>query len=239
MKKLLAFALAIVMMMAIALPAFAAVATENTDEQVERYGKDNDDSSKANYTDDAVDQTSKDTEIRYGVAQAYTVTIPANFELHQLIAAADGRKVGMVYGTQPVSVEDVVIAKGEQLVIRLTSAATDTDAYAWKLIDTETNNKSGDPKTAANSDYVNYVIKVAQTAADTNYADDLIDYSALTSTDGYLAEGGIVLTCAAKQGNIDTTGSNAAVQLYFSSNGTAQEGTYLDTLTFTTSIEVA
>ena len=61
MKKVLALALALVMMMAIAIPAFAA-------EETQVLSK----------VEDSVDQLGTGTDIKYGVTQAYTITIPAD-----------------------------------------------------------------------------------------------------------------------------------------------------------------
>ena len=58
----------------------------------------------------------------------------------------------------------------------------------------------------------------------------------LSGTDSTVAES-LILNQAVATGNAGTTGSTNTVQLYFSSKGTAQEGTFRDVLTFTVRIE--
>lgn len=217
MKKLLALALAIVMMMAIALPVFAAAA--DTDPiQSDRAGDGNDDSASDNYLEDAADEwTDNDVLIKYGVAQAYTVTIPEAINLHEYKGDSTATQTkGYVYSLQTVKIEDVVIAPTEEINVYLKSynqSIFGGSADVWYLKDTTENNDGG---------RVNYAV----------------------STDAFmpgeisgLANGGKVLTCAVAAGNVGTTGSSAETPLYFSSKGTAQEGTYTDVLTFTVKVE--
>ena len=126
MKKFLALALAILMMAAIAVPAFAAefdqtIDVNEYDESIlwteTRYGDGNDDKDATDtdgnsiYLDDANDVEEENTRIEYGVAQAYTVTIPADVRLYEHTAATDANKTqGYVYGQETLSVSDVVVA---------------------------------------------------------------------------------------------------------------------------------
>lgn len=259
MKKFLAIALAIVMMAALAVPAFAAYTqtdvagnvVEGTDEH---YGAGNDtpttDPANDNYLEDQESYINGDTTlIKYGVAQAYVVTIPAEINLHEHKDSANGNKtVGYVYGIESIGVYDVVVAGDEELNIYITSDQfNDDDAVnAWELIDREVANVYGEDKDGP-SDNVNYKIVVAPTTADyavveTNYLTENTYGSAtnvVLSGDGESDNVGHVLNCLVAEGNVGTTGSNAYANLYFSSKGTAQEGTYTDTLTFHVRIEAA
>lgn len=241
MKKFLALALAIVMMAAIAVPAFAAEFTEvpsYTDftESIlweeTRYGDGNDDKESQNYLTDANDSEEENTRIEYGVAQAYTVTIPADIRLYEFTAESTANQTkGYVYGQETISVSDVVIAGDEELNIYLSSSQYD-DTNGWTLKDSEGTMSSAD---------VNYKIKVED--SDTvNAANYIADYDAATTglvlngTDSTVAASRI-LNQAVATGNAGTLGSTNTVQLYFSSKGTAQEGTFRDVLTFTVRIE--
>ena len=217
MKKLLALALAVVMMMAIALPVFAAADTDPI--QSDRVGNGNDDSAADNYLVDGADKwEDNDVLIKYGVAQAYTVTIPEAITLHEYTGETTATQTkGYVYSLQNVKIEDVVIAPTEEINIYLKSNQTATYGSAgstqWFLWDVSENN---------DKNRVTYAV----------------------STDAFmpgeisgLANGGKILTCAVARGNVGTQGSEAETNLYFSSKGTAQEGTYTDTLTFTVMVE--
>lgn len=247
MKKFLAIALAIVMMAALAVPAFAAYEmTDEADNTVVgddvHYGEDNDDPNADNYLTDAADSQNTDTTlIKYGVAQAYIVTIPAEINLHENKDEANTKKtVGYVYGIEAIGVYDVVIAGDEELNIYVSS--TQYAAGKWTLKDTEGSKRSAD---------VNYKIVVASTDEDYTVVEDnyITDYDNATETlvesgtgegaDAAAALVGHVLNCEVAEGNVGTTGSEAYANLYFSSKGTAQEGTYTDTLTFTVRIEAA
>jgi len=226
MKKLLALALAVVMMMAIALPVFADPA--DTDPVFEtRYGDGNDDSSKDNYLEDAEDSYTKDkVEIKYGVAQAYTATIPEAINFHEFVAESAGNQTkGYVYSLQTATVSDVVLAADEYLNVYLKSetvgiySAGGDSARVWQLRDVEEH-------------------------ATANGAGQRVDYAVRTDkflpeTISGIANNGAILVCKAASGNMGTTGSSATTQLYFSSKGTAQEGTYIDYLTFTVAVETA
>lgn len=276
MKKFLALALAILMMAAIAVPAFAAEFETQESEPVQfedtllweetRYGNGNDNSSETNYLTDANDQEEENTKIEYGVAQAYTVTIPAEIHLHEFHATSGadgtvegGKKDGYVYGIEKLGVSDVVIAGDETLNIYLSSSQWDptTDATkGWTLKDAETgannvtNNKDN---TAGPSADVNYKIKAKDITVDAQGNDEvdtaqyITDYDSVSygnADDKLIASGtgadvaaSRILTQAAATGNAGTTGSGKTAFLYFSSKGTAQEGTFRDILTFTVKIE--
>lgn len=218
MKKLLALALAVVMMMAIAIPAFAAAATPDPI-QSDRVGDGNDEATNDNYLVDGADQWSDNNVlIKYGVAQAYTVTIPEAINLHQYNGEDTATQTkGYVYSLQNVKIEDVVIAPTEEINVYLQSNQTATygskGSKQWFLWDVTENN---------DNNRVTYAV----------------------STDAFmpgnisgLENGGKILTCAVAAGNVGTKGSEAETNLYFSSKGTAQEGTYTDTLTFTVKVE--
>ena len=266
MKKFLALALAIVMMAAIAVPAFAAEYTESVEiedftESVlwteTRYGEDNEDAAATDaegnsiYLKDANDTEEENTRIEYGVAQAYTVTIPADVRLYEYVADDQTNQTkGFVYGQETISVSDVVIAGDEELNIYLSSAQwAHNGVESWTLVDTETganNVANGDGPSAD----VNYKIVVADadTVDATNYLtkteyedeDTVVVVSSTDRTvveDEVTAKNGLVLNCATAAGNVSTLGSTNTAQLYFSSQGTAQEGTFRDILTFTVRIQ--
>ena len=217
MKKLLALALAVVMMMAIALPAFAAAA-EADPIYSDRAGEGNDDSSKDNYLSDAADEwTDNDVLIKYGVAQAYTVTIPEAINLHEYKGDSTATQTkGYVYSLQNVKIEDVVIAPTEEINVYLKSynqSIRGGDNKVWYLMDT-TENKD--------DNRVNYAVSTS---------------AFMPGEISGLENNGKILTCAVARGNNGTTGSSAETNLYFSSKGTAQEGTYTDVLTFTVKVE--
>lgn len=233
MKKLLALALAIVMMMAIALPAFAAAA-EADPIYSDRVGDGNDESSNDNYLEDGVDQTiidvdaddetKDDVEVKYGVAQAYTVTIPEAINLHQYNGDSTATQTkGYVYSLQNVKVEDVVLAANEYLNVYVKSNKTEVfdangrTARTWCLVDTE---NTGD----AQGTRVSYALRTDKFLPDTISG---------------IENNGALLSCKAASGNMGTTGSTANTNLYFSSKGTAQEGTYIDYLTFTVKVETS
>ena len=231
MKKILALALAVVMMMAIALPTFA-VAAEADPTTSTRYGDGNDDSASANYLEDAEDSQKEQVEIKYGVAQAYTVTIPEGINLHQYNGNTNNAQVkGYVYSKQIVTVEDVVVAKGEYLNIYLSSKNTSAKNRTWKLKDTM---EDLGGNTTTGSEDVEYQVKSGPAMASNYYFT-----GALTEKVSGIENGGAILTCEFAKGNAGTTGSTANVGLFFSSKGTAQEGTYVDLLTFTVKIETA
>ena len=126
MKKILALALAIVMMAAIAVPAFAAPTS-------------------LDQGDNPNEDKSATTTVTYGVNKTYTVTVPD--------AVAFGTSKAT---TAEVSAADVVIPGNEQLVVSVVSAAgryqvpnssviydtqTDDAKVAWTMVE-ETKNGS-------------------------------------------------------------------------------------------------
>lgn len=257
MKKFLAIALAIVMMAALAVPAFAEytqtdVAGNTVNGTDEHYGKGNDtpttNPSNDNYLEDQESYIHGDTTlIKYGVAQAYIVTIPAEINLHEHKDSANTSKtVGYVYGIESIGVYDVVIAGDEDLNIYITSQQFNAaqDVNAWELIDREVSNVYAEGQDGPSAN-VNYKIVVDPTTVD--YAADETNYltkdtygtatNVVVSGNGESTLVGHVLNCPVQTGNIGTTGSEAYANLYFSSKGTAQEGTYTDTLTFHVRIE--
>ena len=267
MKKFLALALAILMMAAIAVPAMAAEFNVN-DESVDfddtiaweetRYGDHNDESGADNYLTDANDTEVENTRLEYGVAQAYTVTIPADINLHEFhtdaeSGSADGKKDGYVYGIEKIGVSDVVIAGNEELNIYLSSTQYNAQTGGWTLKDAELNDETaGNPtndkdNTAGPSADVNYKIKVQDITvvegvdqiATANYITDYDNTNTglVLSGTGADVAASRILNQAAATGNAGTTGSGKTAFLYFSSKGTAQEGTYRDVLTFTVKIE--
>ena len=209
MKKTLALVLAVAMMFAMALPMFAETTT--------RYGQGNDDVASDNYTVPADDtQTDKQTELKYGVAQAYTVSIPAALELHEAHDTADGKTVGYVYNNYKIAVSDVVIAGTE--VLNIYVAGADEDSFVLAA------------QQDGNADVDYYVT----TGAYYTFAEGAT--SIAPGDDGATS---LVLTCEADEGNDGTKGTEAEAQIYFSSKGTAQEGVYMDTLTFTVRVQNA
>ena len=267
MKKFLALALAILMMAAIAVPAMAAEFAGNVAPTINnfneetlweetRYGNGNDNSSETNYLTDAADEEVENTRIEYGVAQAYTVKIPADVRLYEEFTDNTNKTIGYVYGIEELSVSDVVVAGDEELNIYLSSANyndKNTTTNGWTLIDTEVNNQANVAQ--GPSANVNYKIVAADVAYDEDGAAIAAPGNYLTSaeyagTTGVVssdnrteadgkatARDGLILTCLRANGNQGTTGSTKTINLYFSSKGTAQEGTYRDVLTFTVRIQ--
>ena len=273
MKKFLAIALAALMIAALAVPAFAADMTWTEPDGVERtaddthYGVGNDDPASDNYLDDAEDSYGEDTIVKYGVAQAYIVTIPAEIRLHQAAADTDTQTKGGVYGYEKLGVSDVVIANGEEICIYVSSANYGTNtAGRWTLIDEDYANAedtiNDDDHKSVGVDYVIVANDINKTDANNNFAAEdevtekwlkinLANGKLSLATDGaaLVVSGngenatarnntdGCVLKQSVATGNIGTTGSGKTVELYFSSLGTAQEGNYKDTLTFTVRIQ--
>ena len=112
--------------------------------------------------------------------------------------------------TGDLKAEGVKIAKGETFTITVTSA------NAWTLVDTEGLNG------AAISDPVGY--------------DILIGGSSIKATDPE-TQAVLATATALTLGSTTTPGGNSkTVKLDFTTAGTGQEGTYVDTLTFTVAI---
>ena len=143
-----------------------------------------------------------DTKVEYGVSQSYTVTIP------NVVSFASSLK----NVTATVSVADAFLAGNEKVNVKVTSAKS----YAI----------------AGNRT----VTKTAWTMVDTNGISTPVDYWLGLDTDtaktAKVADGGIVLTVERAPGNAGVRGASDSATLYFNTDGTAQEGTYEDRLTF-------
>ena len=142
------------------------------------------------------------TKVEYGVSQSYTVTIP------NVVSFASSLK----NVTATVSVADAFLAGNEKVNVKVTSAKS----YAI----------AGDRT----------VTKTAWTMVDTNGISTPVDYWLGLDTDtaktAKVADGGIVLTVERAPGNAGVDGASDSATLYFNTDGTAQEGTYEDRLTF-------
>lgn len=198
MKKIFALALAIVMMMAIALPVFAEESTEATKLSTV-YGEDND----SQIVDD-------EFELEYGVAQTYTVIIPEEISFN----------AGLKDQKRTLSVENAILAGNERIEISIDSLND------WQLLDYETDNVAGTTVSGI-SDAVDYWF---DTKSGTVINFDATQFG--TTYDRY----DDVLVVDRAAGNKGIEGAKGSVDLYFSTRGTAQEGTYRDYLTFVVEI---
>lgn len=244
MKKLIALAVAILMIAAMAVPAFAAKLGE--DPEVEDYvvsdsktvpsntygdeasvnGADNTaNSGLAN--DEAGDTQSEGTRLVYGVGQSYVVSIPADIAFAEEltgVAASEGvlaKTKGYVYADYEIGLYDVVIAGDEYMKVTVASATSlegVTSKDAWTLADTE-----GTKSSTA----VNYYLTTDK------FMTEITD---TTAANAWMNATKAVLECDVQDGNAGTAGSENTAHIYFSSKGTAQEGTYRDIITFTVSV---
>ena len=204
MKKIFALALAIVMMMAIALPTFADVKDSETAPGVDSnsiYGKLNESSAAEGY--DGFDNML----IKYGVYQEYIITIPADVNFGYLAPEAERFEA-----TRRVSASGVVINGLEYLVVKVASANT------WQMRDQDGKSVPVDydatlPTPTLITDSANVTFDKNTSGAQTIL---VVDHAA--GNEGWEAKAG---------GNVD---------IKFTTEGTAQEGTYLDTLTFAVEI---
>ena len=169
----------------------------------------------------SADSMTQATLVTYGVSQEYVVVIPASIDLVEATESVDGKEKGWVYDMKTIAVKDVVIAGDEQIKIQVNS----TDAY------------KDDPSASA------YITKSAWQLVDTkgksakvDYSLSLAGFSTSTVTQAAVANDGVVLAQYRQTGNAGTQGAEQSVALYFSSKGTAQEGTYRDRLTFKVSV---
>ncbi len=207
MKKLIALALAILMIAAMAIPAFAA--DENGD------GADED--ATVQVTDNVVDelwdgkaepdgeQDMTDVEVQYGVDQTYLVTIPCElmFDPTTLTTSAT------------LNVSNVQIAGDEQVYVEIASGhQTVDDAKAWQMVDQNESAAGGEASA-----------RVTYTAKIDGYTAALVDEDVVLTVAAPEGNKGI---------NNQQSGS---VLISFATAGTTQEGNYLDTLTFTVGIE--
>ena len=206
MKKVLALALALVMMLAIAIPAFAEEPNEG-EAVVGGAEPEPENVISQDFTSETAG-TVGNSKVEYGVSQAYTVTIPntVSFTTLKDIPAE-------------VSASNVLLAGNEKLVVTVVSAKTFEVAG---------------PKT---------VNKTAWTMVDTNGISTPVDYwLALeaqvdkATTAKHVADNGVVLEVLRAAGNNGVEGATGSADLFFSTNGTAQEGTYEDRLTFNVAI---
>ena len=148
--------------------------------------------------------------LEYKVDQCYYVVIPAYAEFAKSEIEGDAK----LRCSTSISVFDVVIAGDEKLVITVASAEEWTPAGAsapipktpWTMVD---RNRSSSP----------VVFELSGTFNGTPYAND-----------------DEVLSVACAVGNNGVIGSEKEEMLFFSTRGTAQEGDYVDVLTFTVNI---
>ena len=229
MKKLLALALAVVMMMAIALPAFAA----NGSESKSSWGD----------TDKLTDAAANKYEnfdnvvLEYGVAQGYEVTIPADINFGYMNDIADGNPF---QDKRTVSVSNVVIAGTERLVLTVASASSYTQTGA-----SQTTPKT--PWTMADLYGKSTAVSYTATLGTLNYASEARDdetranavFSETYDNNNTYGDGKVytVMVIEPATGNTGITPDNgASIEITFATAGTAQEGLYQDTLTFTVEI---
>lgn len=200
MKKLLALALAVVMMMAIALPAFAADGAESKSS----WGVTDETPGAADIQSDF-----DNVVLEYGVAQAYEVTIPADINFGYMNPGDN-----VLSDVRNVAVTNAVIAGTETLVITVVSE------NGWTMADTF--NKS---------------TAVSYTAAIEGRTAGIFSETYDNNTDSADEKVYTVMTVAAATGNEGIDPDNDAdVDITFTTAGTAQEGLYRDTLTFTVAI---
>lgn len=115
MKKTLALILAIVMMAALAVPAFAAPTPEVAGVTSE----------------EAVTSTGNDCKVTYGVAQTYTISLPTaiNFAVDTDLTAPNTQ-------TCVISVSKLVISGGKKLVVTMdsTNEGEDANVNGWNML---------------------------------------------------------------------------------------------------------
>ena len=151
MKKILALVLAIIMMAAIAVPAFAEDPVREDRTQVENFVGDADNT----------ETVSPDVKVTYGVAQTYTLSIPADVALEDYTnQGGNDTNLNNLRATASIGATNVKINGKETLTV------TATSKNSWKLVDE--NGKS----TA-----VDYALKMS--ATESNYA-ALVDNTVLT-----------------------------------------------------------
>ena len=211
MKKIFALALAIVMMMAIALPVFAAQAAEPADGESQKHVYGSFDEDLVPNDEQAINDS---VIIKYGVHQEYVVTIPEDVNFGYLSEETEmGKKF---VATRKVEASGVVINGKEYLAIGVKSA------NAWQMVDEEENSVN-----------VDYTMSFDKSKIST--ATGTVEYKNETHNTK-LAELPILVVehAAGNNGWEDKAGDS--VELTFTTDGTAQEGTYKDTLTFTVEV---
>ena len=206
MKKIFALALAIVMMMAIALPVFADYQDkplEDTDPQ-----KHFESTVPAAEEYDGFDNML----LTYGVQQEYIVTIPADVNFSK--ADLNTEQTLFVKTGNNVKAEGIVISGNEIFTVSVSSFNT------WKLVDE-----------AGKSTAVDYNAILADNPKTKGGEADEITYDKNTAQEQY------VLIIDPAEGNKGwNEKAEDDVDITFTTAGTAQEGMFVDTLTFTVQI---
>ena len=157
--------------------------------------------------EDVVDE---DQLLEYKVDQCYYVIIPAHAEFAKSDIEGDAK----LRCSTSISVFDVVIAGDEKLVITVSSAEEWTPAGASAPIP-----------------------KDPWTMVDKNLSSNPVHFEMSGEFDGTpYANDDEVLSVACAVGNNGVIGSEKEEELFFSTKGTAQEGDYMDMLTFTVNI---
>jgi len=150
------------------------------------------------------------TELTYKVNQEYMVIIPDHAEFAKSDIEGDAK----LRCSTSISVYDVVIAGDEKLVISVASAEEWTPAGATAPI----------PKTP-------------WTMVDKNQKSSAVHFEMSGEFDGTpYANDDEVLSLNRAVGNVSVWGAEKTEEIFFSTNGTAQEGDYVDMLTFTVNI---
>lgn len=204
MKKLLSIVLALALALSLSVTAFAAGddTGDGTDTGTTTQG-----TTIQPGTNGEPSPSSGDTQVNYSVAPAYTVTIPASVT----IGGENGSN------TVTVSAEGVKVAKGKQVVVKLTGINESTD---------EDGNTTSD---------TTFTVKTAEGAS--------LTYTVQKGSDT-IQKDGTVLTVASGLNNETgedgtTTGaSTGSAALTFALNDTVQyAGDYTGTVTFTVSVD--
>lgn len=148
--------------------------------------------------------------LEYKVDQCYYVVIPAHAEFAKSDIEGDAK----LRCSTSISVFDVVIAGDEKLVISVASAEEWTPAGASAPIPKE-----------------------PWTLVDKNQSSNPVHFEMSGEFDGTpYANDDEVLSVACAVGNNGVIGSEKEEEIFFSTMGTAQEGDYMDMLTFTVNI---
>ena len=156
------------------------------------------------------DVANEEQLLEYKVDQCYYVIIPAYAEFAKSDIEGDAK----LRCSTSISVFDVVIAGDEKLVISVASAEDWTPAGASAPIP-----------------------KDAWTMVDKNQSSSPVHFELSGEFDGTpYANDDEVLSVACAVGNNGVIGSEKTEELFFSTFGTAQEGDYVDMLTFTVNI---
>ena len=156
------------------------------------------------------DVVNEDQLLEYKVDQCYYVVIPSHAEFAKSDIEGDAK----LRCSTSISVFDVVIAGDEKLVISVSSAEEWTPAGASAPLP-----------------------KDAWTMVDKNLSSSPVHYEMSGEFDGTpYANDDEVLSVSCATGNIGTIGSEKEEEIFFSTFGTAQEGDYMDMLTFTVNI---